>query len=117
MQELVPSGVVVGETLRLVGCCDERVVADVGDVALELRELLVSVSGAVDAEELRLVAVLTPHDRHDRLPGQIPREKADIRLVDVQPDRVDELPPRCLRGVEVACDVEPSDDVSTHLGH
>ena len=58
VQQRVAAGLVAGQPLRLVRRRDERVVADVGDVALELRQLLVAAGGAVHAEQLRLVAAV-----------------------------------------------------------
>ena len=90
----------------------ERVVADVGDVALELRELLVAARRAMHAEELGLVAVAARIDRDDRLARQVARDERDVGLVRIQLDGVQELPPRRLRRVEVARDVEPGCDQS-----
>jgi hypothetical protein len=64
------------------------------------------------AEELRFIAVAAAVDRDDRLAGQIACDERDVGLVRVQLDGVQELPPRRLRRVEVACDVEPSGDQS-----
>jgi hypothetical protein len=66
----------------------------------------------VDAEELCVVASVTADDRDDRLAGQVAGEQRDVGLVDVALDRVDELPPRLLGGVEVAGDVQARGDSS-----
>jgi hypothetical protein len=55
-------------------------------------------------------------DRDDRLAGQIAGEQGDVRLVDVQLDRVDELAPGLLGGVQVARDVEAGGDDSGGWG-
>jgi hypothetical protein len=62
------------------------------------------------AEELGLVAIAVAHDRHDRLAGQVAGDECDVSLVRVQLDGVQELSPRRLGRVEIACDVEPSRD-------
>jgi hypothetical protein len=59
----------------------------------------------VHAEQLGLITAVVFDDRNDRLAREVAGEQCDIGLVDVQPDRVDELPPRFLGGVEIACDV------------
>jgi hypothetical protein len=64
----------------------------------------------MDAEHIRRVLAVALDDRDDRLAGQVARQQRDVRLVDVQPDRVDELPPRLLSGVEIAGDVNPGGD-------
>ena len=112
VQQLVARCGVAGETLRVLAARDERVVADVCDVALELHELLVAARRAPDAEQLCLVASVAAHDRHDRLARQIAGDERDVRLVHVELDGVQELPPRLLGRVEVAHDVEPRRDVS-----
>ena len=86
---------------------DERVVADVGDVAFELDQLLVVLGRPVDAEQLGLIAAVGACDGDDRLARQVSGEQGDVCLVDVQPDRVQVLPPRLLGRVEVAGDVDP----------
>ena len=113
VEQHVARGRVVAQALCLLPRADERVEADVGDVALELRELLVAARGALDAEELGLEAPVALDDRHDRLSREVARDQRDVRLVDVQLDGVQELPPRGLGGVEVARDVEASGDVAT----
>ena len=110
VQQRVAAGLVAGQPLRLVRRRDEGVVADVGDVALELRQLLVAARRPLHAEQLGLVAAVALEDRHDRLPGQVAGDERDVGLVDVQLDRVDELPPRLLGGVEVARDIQPRCD-------
>jgi hypothetical protein len=50
-------------------------------------------------EQLRVVPTVVLDDRDDRLAGEVAREQRHIGLVDVQADRVDELPPRLLGGV------------------
>src|SRR5690348_9959991 len=105
-EELVAAGFVGRQPAGFLGRGDERVVADVGDVALERRELFVAACGAVHPEQLGLVAAVALDDRDDRLAGQVAGEQRGVRLVDVQPDRVDVLPPRLLGGVQIACYVQ-----------
>ena len=81
VQQQIAVGLVARETLRLVARAHEGVEADVGDVALEPRELLVAARRAMHAEELRLVAVAVADDRHDRLAGQVAGDQRDVRFV------------------------------------
>jgi hypothetical protein len=110
VQQLVATALVGGEPLRLLGGGHERVVADIGDVPFELLELLIVARGAVDAEQVGLVMTVALDDRNDCLAGQVAREQRNIGLVEIPGDRVDELPPRLLGGVEVAGDVDPGGD-------
>jgi hypothetical protein len=64
----------------------------------------------VHTEQLGLIAAVVIDDRNDRLAGEVAREQRDIGLVDVQPDRIDELAPRLLGGVEIAGDVDARGD-------
>jgi hypothetical protein len=64
----------------------------------------------VHAEQLGVITAVAVDDRDDRLAGQVAGEQRGIGLVDVQPDRVDELAPCLLGRVEVACDVEARGD-------
>jgi hypothetical protein len=64
----------------------------------------------VDPEQLGLVAAVALDDRHDRLSREVARQQRDVGLVDVQPDRVDELAPGLLGGVEVAGDIQARGD-------
>jgi hypothetical protein len=107
---VVAPGLVGRQALGLVRRRDERVVADVGDVALERRQLVIAARGAMDAEQLGLVAPVALDDRDDRLAGQVASQQRDVGLVDVQLDRVEVLPPRLLGGVEVARDVQAGGD-------
>jgi hypothetical protein len=66
----------------------------------------------VHAEQLGLVAAVVVDDRNDRLAREVAGEQARVGLVDVAPDRVDELPPGLLGGVQVADYVETSGDVA-----
>jgi hypothetical protein len=110
VQQLVAVGLGSGQPLGLLTRGHERVVADVGDVTLQPGQFLVAAGRAVDAEQLGLVTVVAPYDRDDRLAGQVTGEQRDVALVDVQRDRVDELPPRLLGGVKIARDVDPGGD-------
>jgi hypothetical protein len=67
----------------------------------------------MNAEQVGLIVAVGLDDRDDRLAGQIAGEQRGVGLVDVQADRVDELPPRLLGGVEVARDVEAGGDGRT----
>ena len=107
VQQLVASLRVGRQPLGLLGRRDERVEADVGDVALENGQLVVASRPPAHAEELGLVPRAVPHDRDDRLAREVAGHQRDVRLVDVQLDRVQELPPRLLGGVEVAREVDP----------
>jgi hypothetical protein len=110
LEQLVAAGLVARQPIGLLRRRDERVVADVRDVALERRELVVPRRGAADAEQLGLVAAVAAHDRDDRLAREVAGQERDIGLVDVPADGVDELPPRLLGGVQVAGDVDPRRD-------
>jgi hypothetical protein len=55
VEQLVASRFVRREASRLFVRRDERVVANIGDVAFELRELRVVTRVAVDAEQIGLV--------------------------------------------------------------
>jgi hypothetical protein len=66
----------------------------------------------VHAEQLGLVAAVVINDRNDRLAGEVAGEQPRIGLVDVAPDRVDELPPGLLGGVQVADYVQAAGDVA-----
>ena len=83
MQQLVPVSLRACQPLGLRAGGDERVVADVGDVALQRDQLLVALGVAVDAEQLGLVAAVVLDDRDDRLAGQVAGEQPDVGLVDV----------------------------------
>jgi hypothetical protein len=62
------------------------------------------------AKQLCLVASVALDDRDDRLAGQVAGQQRDIGLVDVQPDRVDELAPGLLGGVQIAGYVQTRGD-------
>jgi hypothetical protein len=64
----------------------------------------------VHAEQLRLVPTIVLDDRDDRLAGEVTGKQRDVGLVDVQADRVDELPPRLLGGVQIAGYVQTRGD-------
>jgi hypothetical protein len=64
----------------------------------------------VDPEQVGLVCAVALNDRDDRLAGEVTREQPDVGLVDVLCERVDELPPRLLGGVQVARDIEAGGD-------
>ena len=113
VEQLVACGRVTAHALRVLLRPDERVEADIGDVALELREVGIAAGGALDAEQLGLVAPVALHDRHDRLPRQVARDQRDVGLVHVELDGVQVLPPRGLGRVEVARDVQAGRDVAS----
>ena len=98
---------IVRQPLGLVRRRDERVEADIGDVALEHGQLLIASGPPSDAEELGLVLPAVAHDRNDRLACEVAGDERDIGLVHVQLDRVQELPPGLLSRVEVAREVDP----------
>jgi hypothetical protein len=106
VQERVAGLRIAHKPVRLLGGRDERVEADVGDVALERRELVVARGPAAHAEELGLVGRAVLDDRDDRLPREVAGHQRDVRLVDVELDRIQELPPRLLGSVEVARQVD-----------
>jgi hypothetical protein len=64
----------------------------------------------VHPKQLGLVTPVALDDRDDRLAGEVAGEQRDVGLVDVEPDRVDELAPGLLGGVQVAGYVEASGD-------
>jgi hypothetical protein len=112
VQELVASRLVGREPLRLGRRGDERVIAHVGDVALQRGQFLVATGGAMHAEEVGLVprrvgGVRVLDDGDDRLAREIARQQGRVGLVDIEPDGVDELAPGLLGGVQVRGDVEP----------
>ena len=85
VQQLVAGGLVLESAPRPLG--DERVVADVGDVALELRELVVAACRAAHAEELGLIAAAaTGSIGTIALPVRSPATERGVGLVDVQLD-------------------------------
>jgi hypothetical protein len=106
VQEAVARLRVAHEPVGVLGRRDERVEADIGDVAPEGRQLVLASGPPADAEELGLIRGAVSDDRDDGLAGQIAGDQRDVGLVDVQLDRVQELPPRLLGGVEVAHEVD-----------
>jgi hypothetical protein len=64
----------------------------------------------VHAEQLGLVAPVALDDRNDRLAGEVAGEQRDVGLVDVQPNRVDELAPGLLGGVQITGYVQARGD-------
>ena len=85
-----------------------RVIPEIGDRALQIRQLTLRSRDPALAEDIGSphVAAARRNDRNERFASQIARDQRGIHLVDVGLHGVDELSPGALGGVDVAADVK-----------
>src|SRR5262249_35810024 len=100
-EQLVQLGLVSAESVHLFFSGAERVVTEAGDVAFERGELVLIPGYPALAEKGRLITIAGRHDRDHRLASQIARIQDRVRLVDVEPDGVEQLAPGRIGRVEV----------------
>ena len=79
----------------------DGVKALVGQRPLELPELVLAGGDELASAELAVPAAVRPDERNDRLAGEVARDEDGVRLPDTEPDRVQELAPGSLGGMQV----------------